>query len=157
MPETPSDVYDDRILEARDVCRNCLRLVKVERLDPTKTGMTREYERSYERDQRNTSIEYAPADRVSEQKGVFCECGTEHARTRIWEDADVDRERFRELVKHLISTLRRKGLNLHASRTAGYALQARQDGATVDAALRQGVSAGLRARTNDADHPQTTA
>jgi len=148
---TDGDVYDDRVIAARDVCSNCFRLVRVERVDPTRGGLTREYEASYEREQRNTSIEYGPAEVVSEHKGVFCECGVESPRERIWGDADVDRDRLATLLAQLLRTLRRKGLRV-ATRPA--ARQARDTFIAedeVDAALRAGVSAGLRAAQPDAD------
>lgn len=152
------DVFDDRVLGARDVCSNCFRLVRVERVDPTRGGLTREYEASYEREKVNTSIEYAPAETVSEQKGVFCACGVESARERIWDDGDVDRERLATLLTQLLRTLRRKGLSIAtrpAARTARDIFAAEGD---VDAALRAGVSAGLRATqpATDGADPELT-
>lgn len=138
--------YANHIIDANDVCNGCLRVVRQERVDPTRGGLTREYEDSLERDPRTTEVGYAPADSVSEQKGVFCaHCGTESPHERIWDDADIDRERFKTLVVRVIKALRAKGLSLHATRLAGVALQARTDGDDVDDALRRGVSAGLRA------------
>jgi len=128
---TDGDVYDDRVIAARDVCSNCFRLLRVERVDPTRGGLTREYEASYEREQRNTSIEYGPAEVVSEHKGVFCECGVESPRERIWGDADVDRDRLATLLAQLLRTLRRKGLRV----------------ATRPAARRPGTPSSLRTRS----------
>jgi hypothetical protein len=144
--EDAEDVYDDRVLGAPDVCNNCFQLVRVERVDPTRGGITRKMEAHYERVRKNTVVDYGPADTVSGQKGVFCDCGVEGSRERIWSDADVDRERIKAFIQALATTLRRKGLSPNVSVLAGYAIQAHKDGLTTDAALRAGVSAALRSR-----------
>lgn len=140
-----SDTYDDHLLEARDVCANCLRLVRTERIDPARRGVAREYEQRLERHPQTTTIEYAPADRVADQKGVFCECGVEDHRVqdRIWSDEDVDDGRFKQLIKSMLRTLTEKGVTIDRQTAAGHALQARRNGADVDEALSTGVDVGL--------------
>jgi hypothetical protein len=142
------DVYDDRVLGAPDVCNNCFRLVRVERVDPARNGMGGELESHYERVQRNTVVGYGPADSVSEQKGVFCDCGVESARERIWTDSDVDRDRMKNMIRNVAESLRRKGLDLDVSALARYALQSHKDGLPTDECLRAGVSAALRSEVN---------
>jgi hypothetical protein len=114
-----------------------------------------ELESHYERVQRNTVVGYGPADSVSEQKGVFCECGVEGARERIWSGADVDREKMKEYVRALATTLSRKGLDLDEHALAAYSLQAHKDGEPPDECLRAGVSAALRSR-DDSDPARAT-
>lgn len=147
MTTDESDVYEDRLLGAPDVCNNCFCLIRVERIDPVRTGIGRAYESTYERNPRTTTVEYAPADTISDEKGVFCTCGVEGARDRVWEAADVDRERFRTFVKAVLWTLEAKGLSIHRQRASESALQRFADGAAVDDALAAGVSAGLSSRT----------
>jgi hypothetical protein len=139
-----SDVYDE-LVESAEVCRNCLGVVRVERIDPTRGGLARAYERSLERHPTRTSVGYGPAESVSDQKGVWCECGVESPRHRVWTDDDVDRARFRDLVQQLIRTLEHRELTGRPQRetVAAQAIQARKDGAAVDDALAAGVAAGL--------------
>jgi hypothetical protein len=136
--------YADEILDDSSVCSNCFRQIRVDRIDPHRSDtLNEEWVTRSERHKRNTTIEYGPADRVSEQKGTFCQCGVESARERIWSDEDVDADRFRGLIQHVIETLEAKGVTLKRQETAAYALQARRDGTAVDAALAQAVDAGI--------------
>lgn len=142
-----SSAYQEHVLHAADVCNSCLGVIRVERLDPTRDGMARDYEAHYERHKERTVVGYGPAESVSDQKGVWCECGVESARTRIWDDADVDEDRFRTLVQTLLRTLEHKDVTVDRHRTAAHALQARRWGADVDEALADGVDAGLAVAT----------
>jgi len=154
---TESPAYDEHLLSASDVCANCLRVIRVERVDPTRDGMIREYESHYERHPHTTEIAYGPADSVSNVKGVFCDrCGTEGPYTddRVWtsERADdgtridtVDDARFEELVKQAYATLKHKGVALQPQDFTAHALQQRKDGATVDEALGAATEAGIYA------------
>jgi len=147
---TDSQPYHEHIIGAKDCCSNCLRLIRVERVDPARSGIGREYESRLERNRQTTTIGYGPADSMSERKGVFCTCGVESARERIWADADVDTDRFREFVQRMLRTLDAKGVTVNQKRTAGHALQARRDGAGVDDALATGLDHGLAAATTRA-------
>jgi hypothetical protein len=152
-----SEAYQEHILNASDVCANCLRVIRVERVDPTREGLTREYESHFERHPRNTEIAYGPADSVSDVKGVFCDrCGTEGAHERIWESADVDDARFEELVKQAIATLKYKGVTLQPQDFAAHALQQRENDATVDEALGAATEAAIvaSAARDDADQKE---
>jgi len=152
-----SEAYQEHILNASDVCSNCLRVIRIERVDPTRDGMVREYESHYERHRRTTEIAYAPADSASNVKGVFCDrCGTEGAHDRIWRSEDVDDRRFRELVQQAIATLDFKGVTLQAQDFAAHALQQRRDGADVDEALGAATEAAIvaSAARDDADQKE---
>jgi len=148
-----TDAYAEHVLEAADVCNNCLRLIRVERVDPVRSGVAREFEATYERERRHTSVEYAPAESVSDHKGVFCACGVEGARDRVWGGDDLPRDRFKTLVQHLLRTLERKGVTVKPRETAAYALQAFDDDTTPDRALARAVDAGIVAAAASDDDP----
>ena len=155
MPDTPA--YHEHLLDASDVCNSCHRVIRVERIEPTREGLGREFESVYERKRETTEIGYGPARSVSEEKGVFCtECGTESPYDRIWDDADEDvsDDRFRELVRATIRTLEHKGVTLHRQTLAREALRRRHDGEHVDDCLGEATEAAItRAITQaDADH-----
>jgi hypothetical protein len=141
-----TDAFDEHVNEARDVCRNCFRVRAVERVDPVR-GFGDEFEAHYERRKQTTTVDYAPADRVSEHKGVFCECGVESPRHRIWDDGDIDDERFRDLLRAMLETLAFKDVTVRRRRTAAYALQSFRDGAGVDEALATALEVGLATAT----------
>jgi len=142
--------YAEHLFDSSDVCRNCLSPIRVERVEPSRTGFGRDYEDRLSRNPRTTTIAYGPSEAMSESKGVFCECGVEGAHERIWDDADVGTERFRELIQRMLRTLDAKGVTVNQKRTAGHALQARRDGAGVDDALATGLDHGLAAATTRA-------
>ena len=149
--------YAERLLDAPDVCKNCLRIIRIERVDPARGGVTREFESHYERDPTTTEIAYGPADSVGEQKGVFCaECGTEGAHDDFWRDDDVDDERFRELVQHAIATLEEKGVTLSRQDFARHALyQRHRQEEDVDKALSEATKAAIVAEVaSDSDGPE---
>ena len=152
------EAYQEHILNATDVCSNCLRIIRIERVDPTRDGMIRDFESHFERHPHNTEIGYGPADSVSNVKGVFCDrCGTEGAHERIWRSEDVDDARFEELVKQAIATLDWKGVTLQAQDFAAHALQQRKDDATVDEALGAATEAAIvaqAARTESDPEPE---
>jgi hypothetical protein len=177
-PEQPA--YHEHVLDASDVCMSCHRIVRVERQDPTRGGLTREYETHHERHRDHTVVDYGPADTVGEQQGTFCsKCGTESPWDRYWDDhrtgayelatalgwlddADeptttpcqeraVSPAKFRELVKATIRTLDEKGVTLHRKTLAREALRRRRDGAHVDDCLGEATEAAIRrAVTRDA-------
>ena len=148
--------YAEHIFDASDVCRNCLRVIRVERVDPSRGGMIREYESHYERHPNNTEIAYGPCDSVSNAKGVFCDrCGTEGAHDRIWESEDVGDARFEELVKQAIATLQWKGVSIQPRDFAAHALQQRRDEASVDEALGAATEAAIVAQAARSD-PEAT-
>ena len=152
MPETPA--YHEHLLDASDVCNSCHRVIRVERIEPTREGLDREFESVYERKRETTEIGYGPAQSVSEEKGVFCnECGTESPYDRIWDDAeeDVCDERFRDLIQATIQTLERKGVTLDRQTLARGALRRRRDGEHVDDCLGEATEAAIRRAITQAD------
>jgi len=84
-----NDAYEEHLFDASDVCRNCLRRIRVERVDPVRSGMGVEYESHMTRHDRHTEVDHGPAESVTDQQGTFCtHCGTESAFDRIWDDVD---------------------------------------------------------------------
>jgi len=146
-----SEVFAEHVLEAADVCQSCFRRIRTERIEPTRSGVAREFESTYARRKRTTEIDYGPADRVTEQKGVFCDrCGTESAFARTWDQADVhdpgatfDRERFKNLVTNCLHSLLDKGVSLDRKTFVAAALSELDDGATVDEALGRATDTAL--------------
>lgn len=123
-----NDAYQEHLLNASDVCQNCLRRIRVERVDPTRSGMRVEYETYMSRHERHTEIDHGPAESVTDQQGTFCtHCGTETAFDRVWDDVDfadpelaLGEARFRELCKNAMRSLEAKGVSIdrHAFATA---------------------------------------
>ena len=134
--------YADHLLDAADVCSNCLAKNRHERIDPIR-GLGDELDSHYERDEHRTEIGYGPADVVSEQKGVFCQCGVEGSHERIWDPDDVDREKFKELVKAALRTLAEKDVTIRRRETVRYALSHFDDHVDVDQALANAIDAGI--------------
>jgi hypothetical protein len=138
--------YEDHLLNASDVCSNCLSLIREERVDPTRSGLGRDYEVTLQRRKRATIIGYGPSDAVSESKGVFCECGVESARERIWTAADVDRDRFKTLLANAVRTLETKDVSLRRKETLAYGINAYDAGDGPDQAIATAVEAGIVAQ-----------
>ena len=158
MPDTPA--YHEHLLDASDVCNSCHRVIRVERIEPTREGLGGEFESVYERRRETTEIGYGPARSASNVKGVFCDrCGTENPYDRIWDDAeeDVSDRRFRELVQATIRTLEHKGVTLARQDFARYALQARRDDKHVDDCLGAATEAAIIAAINRGDYDRDQA
>ena len=136
--------YADHVLDAKDVCANCFRLVRVERLDPTKAGFFKDYQKRYERERRNTEIGYGPGDAISQHKGVFCKCGVEgvYPSDRYW-NSRVSHERFTDFIRNCLEALTAKGVTVDERKFAEIALVNFDDGCTVDESLSSALDAGL--------------
>lgn len=148
--------YHDHILGARDVCSNCFRLIRQEHVSPIRVGdRTRgsgRWTTKYDRIRRRTTVGYASVgDNPTQAKGTWCECGVEGARERIWEPGDIDRDRFKTLLRHCLETLSEKQVTVREKQTAAYALQLFTDGETVDEALADAVNMGIVAAASSTD------
>lgn len=152
MPTAP---YEEHLLAAPDCCSNCFRLIREERVDPTRSGLGRDYEQTYQRRPDTTVIGYGPSDAVSDSKGVFCECGVESHRERIWTAADVDRGRFKQLLANAVRSLEAKDVSLRRKETLAYAINAFDSGDGPDEAIATAVEAGIvaNAASDDAEQP----
>lgn len=155
MSDTPA--YHEHLLDAADVCNSCHRVIRVERIEPTREGLSREFESVYERRRETTEIGYGPARSASNMKGVFCDrCGTESPYDRIWDDAEatISDERFRELIQTTIRTLEFKGATLSREDFACHALQHRIDGDHVDDCLGGATETAITVAISrtDTDH-----
>jgi len=138
-----NDAYEEHLFDASDVCRNCLRRIRVERVDPVRSGMGVEYESHMTRHDRHTEVDYGPAESVTDQQGTFCtHCGTESAFDRIWDDVDfadpelpLGEERFRDLAKNAMRALEAKGVSIDRHAFATAALSNWDDHRPVDECL----------------------
>ena len=166
--------YQEHVLSAPDVCSNCLRIVREERHqhEPRRSDVSVQ-ESQWSRRKDTTEVAFGPADTASDQKGIFCECGVEGSFVRVWDDVDVDRERFRTLLKRLIQTLEHKGVSIHRKATVAHALDAferlpvemegpHRPDTSVDEALSEGVRYGLaraevQSRSRSTANPTPTA
>jgi hypothetical protein len=147
----PTEPYEEHLLAAPDACTNCLRLIRVERIDPTRDGFGTEYESHFSRRKRTTSVEYAPSDAPPRSKGVFCACGVEGHRERLWSPDHVSRDRFKQLLVNAVRTLELKDVSLKRKETLAYGLQAFDGGAGPDAAIAEAVDAGIVAQAASSD------
>ena len=159
---TDSTPYEEHVLGAADTCSNCLSVIARERDQRESTdskSVTSVRLSPHTRIEPATSIEYVGlGHRPAQSKGVFCECGVESPRERIWSSKDIDRERFRELLKNVLRTLADKGGTVKPKETAAYALQAFDDGDGPDAALAEAIDAGIvAAAASDASGDQLRA
>jgi len=140
--------YADHLLDARDVCSNCLRVNRVERVDPVMSSgtLTHELDSHYSRDRRRTAVEYHDGgDEPTQAKGVFCSCGVEGAYERVWNPASVSRKRFKDLLTSAVASLERKGVSLDRRETLMYSLSHFDDHGDVDKALATGIDCGIMA------------
>lgn len=154
MPGT--EIYQERVLGAPDVCNNCLRVIRVERIDPTRDGLAREYEASFERHRQHTQVDHGPAETVSDQKGVFCtHCGTESARDRWWTADSLTREQFKAYLRHLVGTLEHKDIDAKPKELVAAALQHYDDHDDPDGAFQTGVDVAVIAAAAETDDPVT--
>lgn len=152
MTETPA--YHEHLLDASDVCNSCHRIIRAERIEPTREGLGREFESVYERRRETTEIGYGPARSASDMKGVFCDrCGTESPYDRIWDDAEeaISDERFHELIQATIRTLEFKGITFSREDFAQHALQHRLKDDHVDDCLSDATEAAIAAAINRTD------
>jgi len=139
-------LYAERLLDASDVCRNCFRLRLVERTEVRSTGLTANPESVYTRHERTTDLDHHPSDPPTQDKHLFCECGVIGPHSRAWADADVDRERLKDLLKHMIQSAEHKGISLDRGATVKYAL-ATWDGEDVDQTLSDALDHGSTVAT----------
>ena len=119
--------YQEHVLNAPDVCNNCLRSIRRERSHTesrTLRGDVSATKSAFTRVRQTTSVEYPPGDTPSDSIAVFCECGVESAFARIWDETDVGRARFKALVRQLLGTLDRKGVSVDRETLAAHALMA---------------------------------
>jgi len=159
--------YQEHLRNNAEVCSNCLRRVKVERVDPTRSGMTKEYESHLARHERHTEIGYGPARSVTDQKGVFCTlCGNEHHDDRLWAPEDwhdpespLDEDRFHELVRHCYQTLQSIGVSVDRDVFYSVAVKRYREYHDPDYCLGEALETGLVSAAmdsaNERDHRVT--
>jgi hypothetical protein len=146
--------YADHVLDARDVCSNCFRQIRVERVDPvmSRSGLRHALDSHYSRKRRTTTREHHDSDpNVTHADATFCECGVEGAYERLWSPTDISRDKFKTLLKRAIQTLSHKGIDLSRERkreTVAYALQSFDDNGDADRAFGEAVEMGIVAQAS---------
>jgi hypothetical protein len=142
-----SGSFQDRILSSVDVCSNCFSLTKIERMDPARWSRERELDSTYERAKPATEIGFHSTHSVqpTDCKEVYCACGVSGSHQRVWDADDIDRQRFKSLLKNMLETAERKGISYKRKTAAAYALQRYDDTGQVDTALALGLDAGQHA------------
>lgn len=137
------DEYQEHVLNACDVCRNCFAIVREERDSHAPTSqfnaaaleemdvVDRPGNRSslvresyWGRDPRHTVVSYFPAETAGACKQIFCTCGVASAFDRYWTWRDISRDRFKQLLQNLLRSAERKGLTLAKQPAAAHALSA---------------------------------
>lgn len=148
-----TDIYEEKLIHSRDVCSNCFRLRLVERTEVRSRGMTvsPEAESSYTRRKRTTTLDHHPTDPPASDKHLFCNCGVANARTRVWDPADVSRERFKDLLKAAVQSLEQKGVSLDKKETVMYALSHFDDHEDVERAVATAIDLGVVAEVAKTD------
>lgn len=119
--------FQEHVLNAPDVCSNCFRTIRRERAHTesrTLRGDVSVTKSAFTRVRQTTSVEYPPGRTATDSIAVFCDCGTESAFDRVWSELDIDRDRFRTLIKHLLRTLDRKAVSVDRQALAAHALAA---------------------------------
>jgi hypothetical protein len=115
----------------------------VERVDPVRNGFAGEYESTFERKQRTTTIEYAPHEYPPRSKGVFCRCGVEGSHERLWQPDDISEPQLKELIKNGLQSLSAKGVSLKPKETAAYILHCWRELDDADRAFSKGLEMGI--------------
>jgi hypothetical protein len=149
-----TDAYFEHIVDAREICSNCHRKNRVERVDPvmSRSGLRHELDSHYSRDERRTTVDYHDSDpEPTHAKGVFCGCGVEGSHDRIWEPTAIDRERFKQLLQNTVRSLEERGVSIKRKEMVAVALSHFDDHGDVDRALATGTDAGIVAATATAD------
>jgi hypothetical protein len=146
--------YADYLLDAKDICNNCYRQVKIERVDPvmSRSGLRHDLDVHYARKKRTTEVEYHDGEpEPAHSRGTFCECGVEGSHQRLWEPDDVSRDRFEQLLVAAVASAIRKGIGIRRKETLRYALEHFDNEGDVDKALATGLDAGLVADIGSED------
>jgi hypothetical protein len=146
--------YADHILDAKDVCSNCFRLVRVERIDPvmSRDGLRHELDAHLSRHQLTTTVEYHDSEpEPAHSRGTFCECGVEGSHERLWDPTELAEERFRALLVKATATLLRKDVSLKKRETLRYGIAHYREHGDVDRALATALDAGIVAQAASAD------
>jgi hypothetical protein len=144
----PTDVYDEHVRADPEVCNNCFRQIRVERVDPGRRTLAASEPCSYySRHQRNTDIDYVRSENVKNSKQVFCDCGSDSHRHRVWDDSD-DRcfrmTRVKQYIRHLTTTLDAKGIDYDTETFVKLSLQYYRDDHDLDHAFGEALETAIQ-------------
>ena len=154
-------IHQEKLRNAADICDNCFKIRLVERTEIRSTGLAATPESVYTRRERTTELDHHPSDEPTQDKHLFCECGVIGPNSRAWDDKDIDRERFKDLLKHSIRSAEHKGVTLSREGAVkrGLANLAvltawwRDDINSVDEALADALEYGSTAATVQTETP----
>lgn len=105
-------MFQQLFLSGSNVCSNCFRERRVEVVTPRRKWDDLDAVPTESRPAEHTTSEWVPGPPVSKAELRFCSCGAHGAHCRIWDDDDVDPERFDELLKAALVTAIAKGQQL---------------------------------------------
>lgn len=133
--------FQEHVLNAPDVCNNCFSLVREDRdeyvpdrfFNKARLGELDTVSRPsdgrgfvktarYARVDNQTEECYPPTEYPTNSKRIYCECGASGSFDRIWSDQDIDKERFKEFVRHLHAALAHKRIAHDAQTFARHAV-----------------------------------
>lgn len=154
-------IHQEKLRNAADICDNCFKLRLVERTEVRSRGLTATPESVYTRHERTTELDHHPSDEPTQDKHLFCDCGVAGPNSRAWDDSDIDRERFKDLLKHAIYSAERKGVTLNRERAVKRGLVNlavltawwRDDINSVDGALADALEHGSAVATAQTESP----
>lgn len=151
--------YADHILDARDVCSNCFRRNRVERVDPVMSrGLRHELDAHLSRRKQMTTREHHDSDpKPTNCDATFCVCGIEGSHHRMWDPTDIGRSTFKTLLTRGLETLGEKGISFSRNRKKeiiGYALTEFDDSGDADKALSKALEMGIVAKASAATNEQ---
>lgn len=156
-----TDVFEDELRSASDVCWNCFSLIHREAETPSRSYLENRHfwhggnrpddvhtPRGGKALTDNAEIGYPPQNNAASPGELFCQCGTSGAWTRN-RHAWVSEERLRVLVMNAVETLREKGQSIDESVAYERALSKAREGFTwpshsADDAVKYGIKSALR-------------
>lgn len=145
-------MFQQLFLSSSDVCSNCFKERRVEVAVPRRKWDDLDTVPTESRPAEHTTSEWVPGPPVSKAELRFCSCGAHGAYTRIWDDDDVDDDRFAELLKAAIMTALAKDYELtrpEVEEIASTARRRRRRGDSVNDALAAGFDSVVDAGVED--------
>lgn len=139
------DAYGEYILDARDVCSNCFRRIRVDRVDAVRgDGLGHELDTRATRDVQTTTVDHHDLDpEPAHSQGTFCDCGVEGAHDRLWNPDAVSEAQFKTLLTRAAITLAQKGISLSRETLLEVAYRTWRAEDNVDDALAAGIEAAI--------------
>lgn len=141
--------FQEHVLNAPDVCNNCFQTIRRERSRTTSSTLRSDVtaeKSAYTRVRQTTEIDHVPGGLPSQSITVWCECGTQSAFDRWWDDGDdrcLRMSVFKALLKQSIYALERKSVTLNRRTVIETAIHQYRRNHDVNEALAEGVKSGI--------------